>query len=413
MKVIYFHQHFSTPSGAAGTRSYEMAQKLLERGHEVAMICGSYGVGTSGLHGPFVNGLRKGVVEGIEIIELKLPYSNKDGFGKRTLTFLKFAFKSIRIALNQKYDLLFATTTPLTAGIPGIISKMLRRKTFVFEVRDLWPELPNAMGVITNPIVLTLMSWLEWSSYHSADACIGLAPGIVEGIKKRGIPEELIDMVPNGCDLKLFNKRSGGVGWRPEGVNDNDLMAVFTGAHGVANGLDAVLDAALILKQKIRNDIKLVFVGDGKLKQGLKQRADESGLDNCIFLDPIPKIKLAGLLAQADLGLMILANVPAFYYGTSPNKFFDYIATGIAVLNNYPGWLADMIEEHECGLTVEPDNPEDFAGKLIYAADNRHILQEMGINARKLAEDKFDRQKLAGKFVDILEKVYRDHEKIC
>ena len=376
------------------------------------MVCGSYGVGKSGLDRPFVNGVRKGVVDGIAIIELELPYSNKDGFGKRTLTFLKFALKSVGIALIQEYDLLFATTTPLTAGIPGIFAKMLRRKTFVFEVRDLWPELPKAMGVITNPIVLTLMSWLEWISYRSADACIGLAPGIVEGIKNRGVSADLVSMVPNGCDLQIFNKKMGDFGWRPVGVNDKDLMAVFTGAHGIANGLDAVLDAAFVLKQKERADIKLVFVGDGKLKQNLKKRTKESGLNNCIFLDPVPKKKLAGLLSQADLGLMILANVPAFYYGTSPNKFFDYISTGIPVLNNYPGWLADMITEHECGFAVEPDNPEDFAEKLIYAADNNHILREMGINARKLAEHEFNRQKLAGKFVDILEKVYRVHEKI-
>jgi glycosyltransferase involved in cell wall biosynthesis len=219
-------------------------------------------------------------------------------------------------------------------------------------------------------------------------------------------------MIPNGCDLQIFSKNSRDNGWRPDGIDDKDLMAVFTGAHGIANGLDAVLNAGLVLKQKERKDIKLVFIGDGKLKKSLKRRAEESGLSNCVFLDPVSKTKLAGLLAQADLGLMILANVPAFYYGTSPNKFFDYISAGIPVLNNYPGWLADMIKEHECGFTVEPDNPEAFANTLIYAAENKHVLRNMSINARMLAEDSFDRQKLAGKFVDILERVAGNHEKI-
>ena len=366
------------------------------------MVCGSYGAGETGLDKPFINGVRKGRVDGIEVIELELPYSNADGFWKRVLTFTKFAYKSVGIALSCQYDLLFATSTPLTAGIPGIFASLLKKKTFVFEVRDLWPELPKAMGVITNPVILMLMSWLEWASYHTANACIGLAPGIVDGIKARGVASDKIFLVPNGCDLHLFRDSEKTDGWRPEKVGKNDFMAVFTGAHGVANGLDAVLDAAMKLKAKGRNDIKLVFTGEGKLKQVLEIRAEKEGLSNCFFLDGIPKKQLSGLLAQADLGLMILANVPAFYYGTSPNKFFDYIAAGLPVFNNYPGWLADMINEHGCGIVVKPDDPEAFAEALIHSADNRHILKKMGRCARELAVSHFDRHTLSDKFVDIL-----------
>jgi len=366
------------------------------------MVCGSYGAGETGLDKPFINGVRKGRVDGIEVIELELPYSNLDGFWKRTLTFMKFAFKSVAIALSYQYDLLFATSTPLTAGIPGIFAKLLKKKTFVFEVRDLWPELPRAMGVITNPVILMLMSWLEWASYHSADACIGLAPGIVDGIRAKGVMPDKIALVPNGCDLHLFRGGKRSHGWRPEQVEENDLMAVFTGAHGLANGLDAVLDAAVNLKAKGRNDIKIVFVGEGKLKPILETRAEKEELSNCFFLDGIPKKQLSGLLAQADLGLMILANVPAFYYGTSPNKFFDYISAGLPVLNNYPGWLADMINEHGCGIVIKPDDPAAFAEALIHAADNRHILEEMGRFARELATMQFNRYMLSDKFVDVL-----------
>ena len=366
------------------------------------MVCGSYGAGETGLDKPFINGVRKGRVDGIEVIELEIPYSNADGFCKRTLTFMKFAFKSVGIALGYQYDLLFATSTPLTAGIPGIFAKLLKKKTFVFEVRDLWPELPKAMGVITNPAILILMSWLEWASYHFADACIGLAPGIIDGIKAKGIASHKIFLVPNGCDLHIFRDCEKSERWKPEKVGMNDIMAVFTGVHGLANGLDAVLDAAINLKGKGINDIKLVFVGEGKLKQKLIERAEKEGLSNCIFLDSIPKKQLSGLLAKADLGLMILANVPAFYYGTSPNKFFDYISAGIPVLNNYPGWLADMIIKHECGIVVKPDDPEAFAEALIYAANNRLLLKEMGRCARDLATTQFDRQILSDKFVDIL-----------
>lgn len=403
MNILYFHQYFKTPAGSGGIRSYEMAKALVERGHRVTMVCGTTAWASTGLDGDFIGGKRCGSVDGIELIQFELPYSNHDSLFKRSLTFFKFALHSIKLALSANYDLIFATSTPLTAGLPGIAASFLRRKPFVFEVRDLWPELPREMGVVKNPFILKGMDILEWCSYHSARKCIGLSPGIVQGIERRGISADKITMIPNGCDLDIFNPLTI-EGLRPEGVGENDFFAIFSGAHGIANGLDAVLDAALELKRRGRLDIKLVFVGDGKLKPGLKARAGAEDLSNCLFFDPVPKKQLARMQRGADVGLMILANIPAFYYGTSPNKFFDYIASGLPVLNNYPGWLAEMIKTNHCGLVVEPDNAKAFADALEYMADHRDEIGQMGTNARKLAEREFDRKLLAEQFVAWLEK---------
>jgi len=404
MKVLYFHQYFSTPSGAAGTRSYEMAQRLIARGHQVTMVCGSGKFANTGLTDESVKGMRRGMVEGIDVIELDLPYSNYDSFLKRSWVFMLFAWRSVGLAWSLPYDLLFATSTPLTAGIPGIVASLLRRKPFVFEVRDLWPELPREMGVISNPAVLGSMSVLEWLSYHFAKGCIGLSPGIVKGIVRRGISADKVELVPNGCDLELFNPIVGDV-LRPEGVRDEDFLAVFTGAHGIANGLDSALNAAKVLKEKGRKDIKLVFIGDGKLKPELVARAEREGLVNCLFLDPVNKRKLTAYLRGADAGLMLLANVPAFYFGTSPNKFFDYIAIGLPVVNNYPGWLAEMITQKYCGIAVDPESPEALALALEKMADNPELTKQMGVNARHFAEREFDRQKLGNRFVDFIERM--------
>ena len=146
MHILYYHQHFSTPDGSTGTRPYETARRLIEHGHEVTMICGSWDVSKTGLFGDFKWGKRQGDVDGIHVIEFSLPYSNKDNFIKRSLTFLRFALRSIVVALVRRYDLIFATSTPLTASLPGIVAKLVRNKPFVFEVRDLWPELPREMG---------------------------------------------------------------------------------------------------------------------------------------------------------------------------------------------------------------------------------------------------------------------------
>lgn len=401
MKVLYFHQHFSTPKGAVGIRSYEMSRRLLTHGHKVIMVCGSYGGGETGISTPFTGGQRRGNVDGIDVIEFDLAYSNKDGLVKRAFTFLKFALRSIHVALTESYDVVFATTTPLTAGIPGIAARWLRKKPFVFEVRDLWPELPKAMGVIRNPIILSALSFLEWASYRSAHKLIGLSSGIVDGIAHRGVPKDMIALIPNGCDLDIF---SGAISpWRPSEVKSEDFMAVFAGTHGIANGLDAVLDAASELQKRGRNDIKFVLIGQGKLKSQLQKRAIQESLNNIVFHDPVNKARLSGLFASADIGLQVLANVPAFYYGTSPNKFFDYISAGLPVLNNYPGWLADLINENKCGYAVPPEDPVQFANALEAAASDKTELKAQGVRARKLAEAQFDRAHLAEHWVRWLE----------
>lgn len=403
MKILYFHQHFSTPKGSVGSRSYEMARALTLAGHDVTMVCGRFKGGQTGLSGDFKGGKREGPVEGVDglwVIEIDLPYSNEQSFIKRTGVFLKFAARSIGVAMGRQYDVVFATTTPLTAGIPGIFARWLRRKPFVFEVRDLWPELPKAMGVITNPVILFLMSVLEFVSYRSAHRCIGLAPGIVDGIAARGVSRDKITLVPNGCDIALFQDA---VPVRPEGVTDTELVAIYGGTHGIANGLHNALNAAAVLKMRGRDDIKIVLIGSGLKKADLMADAKARGLHNVIFMDPMPKGTLAGYFKGADVGLQLLDNIPAFYYGTSPNKFFDYIATGKPVINNYPGWVADMIRENDCGWAVAPDAPEAFADALEAAQARKADLPAMGQRSLALATDKFNRENLAKAFVEVLE----------
>lgn len=401
MKVLYFHQHFTTPQGAAGTRSYEMARELLRQGHQVTMVAGSYKLGQTGLVGPFRKGRRQGVVDGIEVIEFDLSYSNHQGFLARSLIFAKYAMASTMLALRQTYDLAFATSTPLSAAIPGIAARLIRGKPFVFEVRDLWPELPRAMGAISNPVVLALLGLLEWLAYRTANRCVALAPGIADGITRRGVPRNRIALVPNGCDFSLFDPATA-ASWRPDGVAAEDFLAVFSGTHGLANGLSAVLDAAAELQRRGEKRIKICLAGDGKLKPKLQDDAKKRGLGNVLFLAPVDKKRLAGLFAGSDMGLQILADVPAFYYGTSPNKFFDYLAAGLPVLSNYPGWIADMIRENNCGHVVPPGDPAAFADALQRASREREALKRMGENALALARSRFDRSMLARQWVDFV-----------
>jgi glycosyltransferase involved in cell wall biosynthesis len=404
MRILYFHQHFTTREGSGGTRSLELARALIARSHQVTMVCGQNS--RAGLELPWDAraGLYRGTIEGIDVIALPLPYSNRDGLGRRAWLFLQYAWRSVGVALRHEHDLLFATSTPLTAALPGIVATLFQRRTpFVFEVRDLWPELPRALGM-RNPLLLGGMGLLEWLAYRCADACIGLSPGIVEGIKRRAPSGRIVRMVPNGCDLDLFSPASRRVITLP-GIGPGDFVAGFTGAHGIANGLKAVLDVGAELKSRGRRDIKLVLIGDGSCKDDLVARAAREELDNCLFFPEVKKREIAALTASFGCGLQVLANVPAFYYGTSPNKFFDYIAAGIPVVCNYPGWIADLLAKHDAGLPVPADSATAFADALCRLADRPDEAARMGRNARRLAETTFERGALAGEFVETLEAV--------
>jgi len=408
MHVAYIHQHFSSTRGASGTRSYEMSRRLLQAGHQVTLVCGAYA------HGDRVEQQAARVasfdLDGIRIVRIAEPYGNEMSFARRLLAFGRFARSATRVVSKLDANLVFATSTPLTVGIPGMKAAKRLGVPFVFEVRDLWPDLPIALGVLKNPLLVAYARRLERRIYHAAKQVIALAPGIKEGICRTGYPLEQVPVIPNSSDLELFKPTS-------ERLTDNrfgspdDLRLVFTGAHGLANGLDSVLDAAAELKRRGATGVRFVFIGEGGQRARLMERSSQAGLNSLISWErPMPKQELAKILPQFDVGMMILKNVPSFYYGTSPNKFFDYIASGLPVLNNYPGWLADMIEEHQCGTVVPPDTPTAFADAVLWMRDHRNELPAMGQRARQLAEAQFSRDHLGDQLVHTLEAV---HDESC
>ena len=408
------HQYFSTQNGSGSSRSYNFAKGLAKLGHSVKIICFKGSRENTGLKNNFKNGWRTGFTEGIEIIEFDIPYSNYDSILIRSFKFLFFSLKALRFIFFADVDLILASSTPLTISLPAIAARWFKGIPYIFEVRDLWPELPVAMGVIKNPILIKILSLLEWLSYKSSIACVGLSPGICQGIIKRGVKPENVSFIPNFCDEKIFKPLEKDTLKKPELINGlsqrfdrDDFIAVYAGAHGLANGLDSVIDAAIQIEKKGYSKIKILFIGDGKLKPRLKKRVKDIGLKNCFFLGLVPKIELAKILKNSvHVGLMVLSNYPEFYKGTSPNKFFDYLACGLPIINNYPGWLAEIIEDNNCGLIVEPQDPHSFADAIIKLSKDDALLRKLGENSFKISKNKFSKNNASKKFIELLENKY-------
>lgn len=381
-----------------------MAQVFLERGHKVTMLCASHGAGSSGLAGPFVAGVRRGSVSGIDVIEVAMDYSNSNSLLSRGFSFLKFAVRSLAMVSEYPYDLIFATSAPLTAGLPGIWMRHFRRdsRPFVFEIRDPWPEAPRSMGM-KNPIVLAAMELLESQAYRAACGWVALSPGMINTFTRKGVPKDRIAMIPNCADLDLFNP-SEEKGIEVAGIDPSDVVLAFPGAHGLANGLMQVVEACAVLQRRGVRGVKIWLVGDGKVKPQLVARSHELGLRNIVFSNPIPKRELATILPRVDAGLMILDDIPVFKYSSSPNKFFDFISAGLPVIVNHTGWVADMIAENDCGLVASPRDPDSLAD-AIEAMAGRTDRIEMGHRARLLAERSFDRRVLANHLGEYLESI--------
>lgn len=380
-----------------GTRSHAFARALIARGHHVTMLCGGYLGATTGLSGPFARGRREGLVDGIHVIEIEAPAGNAQSLSARAGKFARFALGATGRAIMSDANLVFATSTPLTVAVPALAAKLARGKPYLFEVRDLWPELPVAMGVVKNSALVGALSALEWAAYRGARAVVALSDGMAAGVARRGIARDRIAVIPNGCDLDLFTP--GTAPAPAPWLRAGEVAALYAGAHGQANGLDHLLDVAAQLRG---TKLRLVLVGDGREKPALVARAQAEQLGNVTFLDPVPRRAMPALMAACGIGIQSLADVAAFQEGTSPNKLMDYFSAGLPVAITYQGWAARMILGAQAGI-APPRDPAAFAAALAGLAADAQQRAAMGQAARHLAESRFDRARLAERFCAVVE----------
>ncbi len=324
------------------------------------------------------------------------------GYGQRMVAFLLFALASVIAVLRvERPDVVFATSTPLTIGIPGMIASRWHRVPLVFEVRDLWPEAPLQMGALRHPALILAARWLERTIYRHSRHIIALSPGMRQGILDTGVPPEKVSVIPNAADLDLFHPLRDGRCWR-ERLGHPSFLALYFGTMGEANDLQQVIEAARILQTQGRDDILIVLVGQGRQRPQLEDKTRDYQLRNVCFLDPLPKTEVADLVAAADVCLTIFKAIPVLAT-CSPNKLFDALAAGKAVIVNTPGWLQQLVETHQCGRYARAGDPADLAAQITYLCDHPDFTQHAGQQARYLAEQQFDRRQLAAAALTILQ----------
>src|SRR5680860_1453339 len=256
MRITYLHQYFNTLEMPGGTRSYEMARRLVSWGHDVHMITSDRSRDRGDWYMTDENG--------IQVHWLPVAYSNTMDFQKRLQAFLRFAAKAARRAATIDCDVVFATSTPLTIALPAIWVSRSRGVPMVFEVRDLWPEAPIAVGAIKNPVAIAAARTLEQVAYRSSSRIVALAPRVARGVIAAGYPEGQVEVIPNGSDLDLFRDAAAGIeGFLKEyPFLRGRKLVVYVGAIGLVNGVERLVEIAHRMRDE--PDVGFVIVGDGR-----------------------------------------------------------------------------------------------------------------------------------------------------
>jgi len=400
MHILLIHQAFAELGEPGGTRHHELARQLVSKGHQVTVLAGqvSYLTGERTEKG----WLQKKLDDvGVTIWRCYTYPSWHRSFVHRILSFFSFTLSSFISGLQVKnVDLVWGTSPPIFQVLTALFLARLKGARFLFEVRDLWPYFAVAVGVLRNPLLIRLSEWLERFLYRRADHVLLNSPGFADHVERRGARS--VDIVPNGVDITMFNPQDDGESFRRLHGLEDKILAVYAGAHGMSNDLGVVLEAAEHLQENPR--ILFVFLGDGKEKPNLMALAKAKNLKNVRFLPPVPKKEIPKALAAADLCLAILKPIEA-YKTTYPNKVFDYMAAGRAVVLAIDGEIREVLEEAGAGVAVLPGDSKALADAVRTLADKPEQRRQMGLAGHDYVRRNFDRPSLARKLLLVMEKM--------
>lgn len=387
---MLIHQAFVTRDEAGGTRHYELSRYLVRDGFKVTVVASrvSYLTGRA-------QSARSSheVVDGIEVRRSWIFATRRKGFFPWLLGFVSFMLSSFVAALRvPRVDVVWGTSPPIFQATTAYIVARLRRKPFCLEIRDLWPATLVETGVLTNRLAIWASEWLERRLYKGADRIVVNSPGFIPHLVTNGARRENIYLVSNSVDVPAFQTDKDGVALKAEWGCAGKFVAVYAGAHGQANDLPTLLQAASLLREY--PDIRVVLVGDGKEKARVVRQAREMGLSNVLFVPPQPKAKMPEVLAAADVCVAILKPAP-LYRTVYPNKVFDYMAASKPTILAIDGVIRQVIEEAQGGVFVPPGDARALAQAIRSYADDPGLCHQHGRNARAHVVAHFDRTQQA------------------
>lgn len=402
-RVLYVSQYFVSADQPGGVRHWQHTRALANAGHDVSVVT-SY-VQHKEREIPKEYHGRRVVREEADGLTIYRTYATP-GYGRdlrsRLANYTTFASWSMVAMMRvARPDVVIASSPPLPAAAAAAAIAKGRGVPFILEVRDLWPDSAVAMGMLQDGATVQAAARLEAALYSQATRIIALTEGIRDGILEKGVSPGKVRLVTNGIDLDIIDDAPVA----PVDLPRGPFVAMYVGAHGTYSSLGTVLDAA----ERLLPDPEILFVlvGGGDQKDALVADATARGLSNVRFVDPVPKREVPSWLARADACVLPYQDRELFA-GALPNKTFDYLASGAPLVVAAPeGELTRLVEAGECGVVVPPEDPQAMADAIAGLAADRGRASELGANGERLVRNEYDRQTLAGRFVETVESVAR------
>lgn len=395
MRITYLHQFFRLPSQGGGIRSYEMARRWAAEGHDVTII-------TSDMTGERTQ-IERSTIDGIGVIWLPVAYHQTMNIRARLKSFFGYMIQAGRVAAHEpESDVVLATSTPLTVALPGAYLARRHRAKFVFEVRDLWPEVPIALGALPSAPMRWAARLLERFAYWRADHIVALSPGMAAGVAAAGVESAAISIIPNSADCELFNvPPSAAEQFRAERPHlGHGPLLVYTGTFGAVNDACWLVELMAAVS-RIDNHVQLLMIGFGSQEDDIRALAERHGLlaRNVHIEGYMSKREIAATLAAADVSFSTVADVPELDHN-SANKVFDAFAAGTAVGINHGGWLAELLEGSGAGLQL-PRDPAKAAENLCDLLSDHAAMASMRKASSELGR-RFDRNWHAAQYLEIM-----------
>ena len=400
MRILYLHQYFAFPNIHSSTRSYDLSKEFVKRGYKVIVITTTTKINDVDRRNKW-NVIER---EGIIFHVLTSDYSYKLSFIRRLFSFVYFMVNASIRVLKIDCDFVLATSTPISIGVPALAKNKFQKTPYIFEVRDVWPEVPVGMGYIRNKVLIKLLYAFEKNIYKNASYVVALSDGMKSSISNR-LNYNNIEVIPNISEIDRFQNSVKSLDLKIEKDVLRKKIILYAGAFGSVNGIGYV---AKMAKELIMIDENIVFflIGVGKEKEKITAYCHENMLlnKNVFIFDPLPKGSLPYLYSICTLGSSFVIDNPVLW-NNSANKFFDTLAAGKPVLINHKGWQAELIETENIGYVLPPNIDKSDINRFVEYINNDNLIEIQRTNALKIANQEFSLNVAVQKYMSIFDKI--------
>lgn len=400
LRVMFLTHYFPPEVGAPQTRLFELAQRCTAAGLVVTVVTGfpNYPTGVIPVDYRGKRSMEERL-DGVRVLRTSVYATPNRGFVRRILNHLSFALASLTaIRKVGPTDVIFVESPPLLVGLAVLVYRRFKRAPFIFNVSDIWPQSAVELGALRHPLAIRLAEMFELHLYRKAARVSVVTPGMIERLAARGVPREKLFLLTNGVDTTTYKPADPDPGLSGRlGLNGHKVF-LYAGTHGLAQGLDVILDAA---KLTTNTEVLYVLAGEGAEKEALAARAKAEGIANVRFLPNQAKSLMPALLNLAYATIIPLRRLDIFK-SALPSKMFESMAVGRPIVAALWGEAATLIDLAECGIVVEPEDAGAVHVAVEKLAADPSLARRLGESGRKYAIGHFERKDIAERFVELL-----------